>query len=649
MAFSLSGSVITQTGTDTDLSGLAGIAGVVVTDATAKKYYYTNSRKLSISGSLTIDPEREEMIFGPSSPTNSITVNNGGTLFVGKEFSAGGKTRYTQGTAISSEPFGPGYNNVGTIDVLSGGTLDVKGASMLLGGSLIFRSGSNWIVRDGKFIERYQSKDTRIRVNAGAILDVEGIECYGIWINFLGAVAKFDGYKPILASGVEFVYDQFSLRDYDGKDAIDGYYTQEDGNSYGSARVSLINPVQGSDGDWRVANEQSGNGVFELSKEIQFNVTNSVGDPLQDVLIYTKDTDNGSRLDLNLRHGGLTDYVSDRFYTSQTDAQGNSPIMDVMTCAVRLLNTKDRRSLNNSSDDTFNFSLVSYNKLLGFTSQQMKGAGVLKVDWTLFSDNLINEPNKTIAEAYTAIETPQKWYDRDKSDLVDNYLGETQTYTSREGSTVLAGSSNITLEAGTNADPIQQTLSGGVVTSETVYIGAGFTGTINTTGTVTDNGSPRTISYGVTGGQLVIPDASGEWTVDGTVTIDDIQNTDGANNLVVNVTGGASVSTTTPGTGPGQVRIVQSVPVEITVTDTSGTTIQDARVYIVEDGTSNVVLEGLTDASGKISTSFAGATPQAISGRARKSSSAPFYKTGQISGTITSTGFSATVLMLLDQ
>ena len=62
-----------------------------------------------------------------------------------------------------------------------------------------------------------------------------------------------------------------------------------------------------------------------------------------------------------------------------------------------------------------------------------------------------------------------------------------------------------------------------------------------------------------------------------------------------------------------------------------------------------VVLSGLTNASGVITdTGFNYTADLAVSGRARKSTSTPFYKTGQVAGTITSGGFSSTVFLLRD-
>ena len=92
------------------------------------------------------------------------------------------------------------------------------------------------------------------------------------------------------------------------------------------------------------------------------------------------------------------------------------------------------------------------------------------------------------------------------------------------------------------------------------------------------------------------------------------------------------------------------VPVTITVKDAAtGAAVQNARVRILTDVGSNVVLEGLTNASGVLTgtTQYAA---HAITGTVRRASpgDGTLYKAGSIAGTTTASGFSSTVLMISD-
>ena len=109
--------------------------------------------------------------------------------------------------------------------------------------------------------------------------------------------------------------------------------------------------------------------------------------------------------------------------------------------------------------------------------------------------------------------------------------------------------------------------------------------------------------------------------------------------------------TTTESDRNGGLYPLVTVPVTITVKDAStGAAVQNARVRILTDVGSNLVLEGLTNASGVITgTTQYGA--DAITGTVRRATVAngTLYKPGTISGTTTSAGFSATVLLISDE
>lgn len=63
-----------------------------------------------------------------------------------------------------------------------------------------------------------------------------------------------------------------------------------------------------------------------------------------------------------------------------------------------------------------------------------------------------------------------------------------------------------------------------------------------------------------------------------------------------------------------------------------------------------VILNGLTNSSGLLSDSgFDYTGDQPVTGRVRKADSSPYYKTGPITGTITSGGFGSTILLILDE
>ena len=96
--FTLSGGVITQTGTDNNLSGLGAIAGVTTTtNGTGANQYITynlNNLRLVIQGTLNHNPEQEQLLFNnPGNPI--IDIQNGAEYNLGTDVTVNGITRQT--------------------------------------------------------------------------------------------------------------------------------------------------------------------------------------------------------------------------------------------------------------------------------------------------------------------------------------------------------------------------------------------------------------------------------------------------------------------------------------------------------------------------------------------------------------------------
>lgn len=112
--------------------------------------------------------------------------------------------------------------------------------------------------------------------------------------------------------------------------------------------------------------------------------------------------------------------------------------------------------------------------------------------------------------------------------------------------------------------------------------------------------------------------------------------------------GFAVLTTTTLADQAANLYPLNVVPVTVTVTDANtGNPIENARV-LLSDGTTTV-FNDLTDSAGVVTTTYAFTANQAVTGRVRKGTSSPLYKTSPLSGTITSTGLSLTAFMVPDE
>ena len=105
----------------------------------------------------------------------------------------------------------------------------------------------------------------------------------------------------------------------------------------------------------------------------------------------------------------------------------------------------------------------------------------------------------------------------------------------------------------------------------------------------------------------------------------------------------------------GTVTVINAVAINIHVEVLSDSSaVEGARVYL-EAGTGGplalgtLIFSGLTDASGNITTDLRFSTNQPITGKVRKTTSSPLFKTAAISGTVGASGFSTTISLLSDE
>ena len=122
--------------------------------------------------------------------------------------------------------------------------------------------------------------------------------------------------------------------------------------------------------------------------------------------------------------------------------------------------------------------------------------------------------------------------------------------------------------------------------------------------------------------------------------------------VTINVNGG---NTPTYKSAGATVVVNNTVSVTVKAVLIDGTVLQDARVLLEAAAGGDLavgtdIVTGLTNVNGEaVNAGFNYTADQPVTGWVRKSTTAPFYKQGVISGTITSTGFVATVVMISDE
>lgn len=686
----------TQTGTDTDISGIGAVTGVTLyTIGTG-----TNVRRvakvtvnLTIDGTLTIDPEHEELVF----PNYDVGITVNGTLNIGKKITLGGVDRYSYGTAIHHGRPTTWNDTPYLLDVQNGGTLNWYGGVIYTGGkSLMYRNGSTVKVysQNAIFVRTQDAANAEAQVRMETNnYDQDGFTDVGYqdtqdWLAHVGFWNTFKGYKPIHKKSALSPSSFSSSSLYIAED-----YDASGGNVYDNLfwknrRMRFKNSVTGSDLNLvgLDANNASNTGVFEVTCDLSVTLLDTSQNAIQGGMVYFKDYDNGDRKNDTVS-GANTNYVDDREYVATTDATGKASITDVLTMAVVRdtggvqgtpdsgYNKYDYRSKNNDNTDVFDFGIHAYGFLKVATiNLPLKGAGGIGYERTLIADFSISESNKTTVAGYTTLSTLDQVYDRASYWHLEDSTGKNIAIPSygeflvkASGSFLDMGAADVVIDPNASSvfayDSATSTIT---IKPPTTGIGAGtkFSG-IKTTGTITAKCPVDGISFdgdtyynydgsvsdvSVTGDLHVNTGADSTLTFDNVTVTGQVWNDASANTLTINATNGSSLTAGDAGTGAGETNIQNSVTITVTVKDLSTKNpIQGARVYLERDSDGAQIINDVTDANGQVSTTYNYTTDTAVSGHARKASSSPYYKAADITGTITSAGFTTTILMIKDE
>jgi hypothetical protein len=554
--------VITQSGTDTDLSGLSAITGVTVYDddpTRGKVTYDMGDLRLDIDGTLSHDPDRELMIFHHEKSSGStsvsepvLTISAGGTYNYGvKTTTSDGKVGYSSGCGLMIT--GRGYSNWHPSD--NAINFGAASANFVCRGGVIECSrglyfGGNADIEETVFLNASSRFSLEIRVFGNGTISTDRAQN----IVLAGGISVMDAYrmteqKIIFREGaisrVFGSYYEAELFDFDVSKNIFNYDIGNCANNGQSIQDHhIVNSATGSDvrSMWRnTTGNASQMGNTFIHKEVSFNLKDTSGNGIEGVKLYLQDnpSDYAKSISVTTTNGAHTyptptlstavvsnagktisyDYTGAIEYEKTTDANGNISKFRVLTAtqfleygaddssATQYFNTftsgkwteadgqapqysdwdtnrfgdfykVDRRSNTNSNADDFTFKFGSYGYQLSSTTQALKGLGELEVDWVLFNDDLITQPDKTIVDLYDQIETPEKFYDKAKAYLVDEHAGETSTIVSREGNEINLGSYNLVIDSDASS---VFAFDGSTITIKATT----FVGNLTTTGVIT--------------------------------------------------------------------------------------------------------------------------------------------------------------------
>lgn len=489
MAFSLSGTTITQSGTDTDLSGLSGIAGVTTTPLTGDAsvtWYNLGDLRLDVSGDLTIDSWAEKFMGGSTAISIMINVVSGGSLTVT------GSGEFITDTSEATD-----FAADGPLHVANGGSLDLSDCTIATTRNCDFNQNSatgSITLRGTKFRKITSDATQVVRLDftsADGVSDLNiSLDAMGVLITSVGSFSgielrnggSIDSNNTLSAEGggqSEYGLGNrnatFSNLKFAGNI---GFYSLKLRNRNTMTIRNFDTPLDEIGITGRLA--LSDKGIVFFERNLSFKITDGSGS-VQGAIV--KITDNRVATDT------LTTPVTYTF-TSTVDGTTNQENVLLGVGSSLSATTQADHDVRESygDDDDMNVrmtaNIASYNHNLATTPVGLVGLGDLEFSPApLGIDSLITETDKSITNAYTTLETPQQFYDRAKAYLVDNYAGETSTIVTRSGDTIDVGSYDVEFASGGSS---AFEFDG---TTITVRCGTSFTGNITTTGTVSFSGS----------------------------------------------------------------------------------------------------------------------------------------------------------------
>ena len=512
--FTLSGTTIIQTGTDTDLSGLIGIAGVTKNVG----QYTLDGVRLEVNGNLTMNGyvERLRFINSPTTGQNNskaqIAVRSGATFTVEASRTINGNTVNRVLPVIDFGKFGIDFGIQSFVNLRRHLESDV-GSTVNLSGVFTGNTNNNGLAYafDGttNLIDVYfinqgfnQGSNQQVAFARGANITINNANVVGYAYtdrggNFLSVngFSVAEDSEGFVWNGIIFTTPQYlAIEGYDSKQISGNHWRTSIGNAGAVGSVAeLINSSVGL-GLSYTNSTPADNHRLIISNRLNITPTDDSFSSIA-ATVYGVDIDNGNR-DVNFTPSGqsLIAASGDIEYI-QT---GSNITFDVISGIFNPDESLDARGVSGGAD--LDFYAIGYLYKTATFRPILTGLGDKSVSPVLLDDTSITETDKSVVDAYTEINTLDMLYDRAKSwkVAVANIklpTMDTQLISSN-GNTLDLGDYDLVVDAtASSAFDVDTTNKIITVKSTDLLSGNNFTA-INTTGTVfTTNGAQIDFGY----------------------------------------------------------------------------------------------------------------------------------------------------------
>ncbi len=338
MAFALSGTTITQTGTDNALPTTSG-NGFTVTTTNGINSVSFGTNTLVIQGTCTV---AYNQILTNSSGSGGINIQAGGTLTFNGDQTINGVAQPVGGVLcniVATQTAPTGAIRLTSTNVNSRAMLVVRNCEIRVNSNewssiSANENGLNTIRTEGDFafiqadLSLTGTNKKRVRLNsANPVLDLQATNTRsGMWFNFGAAQTSIKGYTPLNVDGPEInvapltIANQVVLDGYNINGVVGSYYTNAHIVIFGGAWCKLKNFHRGTNMTWYPSDgTATQNNFIEWSTGLRFEVKDPIGNNIQSAKVYVPANTNT----MTFRPKGQTSAVrSQPTLNLSTDATG---------------------------------------------------------------------------------------------------------------------------------------------------------------------------------------------------------------------------------------------------------------------------------------------------------------------------------------
>ena len=432
MAYVLNGTIITQSGTDTNLSGLSSISGVTITDmGNGYKLYDIGSNSIYFTGTQNITSKEQLVTRHATNSMVNPTIKILGTLTLGQELTLQGNSFIddhlyilcTGGTNSKSW-------DTHSIQVGNGGHYIQYGGSIVISNTFSAEVGSkvntygnvvfDFSVTNGN-ITRFQieTSDFITDINGTFITKSTTGKVAGIF--GVGAKPELNNWSPrghnlaitTLASNGN---NEVILRGYKPSSTLYDWYIRSNNNGAEIHRIYFVDLLKSSDQlalTWATGYTNM-RGRADIQKVFNPTFVTATG-TVEEAIFFGRDTNNGSRNPNTSLGAGNYNTSSDITYTG-TITNGVLDSEKLITTRIYPFRAITYRTQDNRLPVNWVVAGWKYQLLAGTITNHNKDVS----DKLVLVDNNITENDRTIVQAYSTIANEKQLYDFAKSYKLDN-------------------------------------------------------------------------------------------------------------------------------------------------------------------------------------------------------------------------------------